>query len=217
MREVFFLSNDCSILVIIIPETFALLTALLTTLGLSLPAGLNAWIPLLILALSNRFTSQIELTDPYDFISSTPGIIIILALLPIELFADKVPGVDHISDIVHTFVRPIVGAVIAAGVADASQDLNVLAAAAIGLAGAGATHAVKMSARPVITVSTGGIGNPITSMIEDTVAAISSLIAVFFPLILVILLPALAFTMVMTWRRLKRGSARLRRLSPQSG
>ncbi|MBA2758925.1 MAG: DUF4126 domain-containing protein, partial [Chloroflexia bacterium] len=47
---------------------------MLTTLGLSLPAGLNAWIPLLILALSNRFSDQIDLTEPYDFISSTPGI-----------------------------------------------------------------------------------------------------------------------------------------------
>ncbi|CAN5335618.1 DUF4126 domain-containing protein [soil metagenome] len=194
-----------------------MLTVLLTTLGLSLPAGLNAWIPLLILALSNRFSDQIDLTEPYDFISSTPGIIIILLLLPIELFADKIPGVDHISDIVHTAVRPVVGAVIAAGVADASQDLNVLAAAAIGLTGAGATHAVKMSARPVITVSTGGIGNPITSMIEDTIAAISALIAVFFPLVLLVLLPLLVLAMVTTWRRLKRGSARLRRLSPRSG
>jgi hypothetical protein len=203
--------------VVIFQETFTVLTVLLTTLGLSLPAGLNAWIPLLILALSNRFSDQIDLTEPYDFISSTPGIIIILLLLPIELFADKIPGVDHISDIVHTAVRPVVGAVIAAGVADASQDLNVLAAAAIGLTGAGATHAVKMSARPVITVSTGGIGNPITSMIEDTIAAISALIAVFFPLVLLVLLPLLVLAMVTTWRRLKRGSARLRRLSPRSG
>ncbi|MDQ3539843.1 MAG: DUF4126 domain-containing protein [Chloroflexota bacterium] len=194
-----------------------MLTVLLTTLGLSLPAGLNAWIPLLILALSDRFTDQIELGQPYDFISSTPGIVIILLLLPIELFADKVPGVDHISDIIHTFVRPIVGAVIAAGVADGSQDLNVLAAAAIGLTGAGATHAVKMSARPVITVSTGGVGNPITSMVEDTIAAISALIAVFFPLILLVLLPLLVLAMVTTWQRLKRGSARFRRLSPRSG
>jgi hypothetical protein len=203
--------------VVIFQETFTVLTVLLTTLGLSLPAGLNAWIPLLILALSNRFSDQIDLTEPYDFISSTPGIIIILLLLPIELFADKIPGVDHISDIVHTAVRPVVGAVIAAGVADASQDLNVLAAAAIGLTGAGATHAVKMSARPVITVSTGGIGNPITSMIEDTIAAISALIAVFFPLVLLVLLPLLVLAMMTTWRRLKRGSARLRRLSPRSG
>jgi hypothetical protein len=203
--------------VVIFLETFTVLTVLLTTLGLSLPAGLNAWIPLLILALSNRFSDQIDLTEPYDFISSTPGIIIILLLLPIELFADKIPGVDHISDIVHIAVRPVVGAVIAAGVADASQDLNVLAAAAIGLTGAGATHAVKMSARPVITVSTGGVGNPITSMIEDTIAAISALIAVFFPLVLLVLLPLLVLAMVMTWRRLKRGSARLRHLSPRSG
>ena len=34
-------------------------------------------------------------------------IIVILILLPIELVADKIPGLDHVSDIVHTAIRPV--------------------------------------------------------------------------------------------------------------
>lgn len=194
-----------------------MLSVLLTTIGLALPAGLNAWIPILTLALADRFTSQITLAEPYDFISSTPGIILILLLLPIELVADKIPGVDHVSDLVHTFVRPVAGAFLGAAVADASQDLNVWIAALLGIGGAGATHAVKMSTRPVITVSTGGIGNPIASMIEDAAAAISSLIAVLVPFVLLLVLPALGLALMLTWRRLRRGSARLRGIAPKSG
>ncbi len=193
-----------------------MLSVFLTTIGLALPAGLNAWIPLLVLALADRFTDRIELAAPYDVISSTPGIIVILLLLPIELFADKIPGVDHISDLAHTFVRPVVGAVIGAAVADGSQELNVLAAALVGLTGAGVTHTAKTSIRPAITGSTGGVGNPIASMVEDTVAGISAMVAVFVPFVLILLLPALGFLLLITWRRLERGSARLRRLSNRS-
>lgn len=190
-----------------------MLSVLLTSIGLALPAGLNAWIPMLVLALSDRFSDQVELAQPFDFISSTPGIVLILLLLPVELVADKIPGVDHISDLVHSFIRPIVGAVLAAAVADASQDLNVYVAALLGLGGAGATHAVKMSTRPAITVSTGGLGNPIASSIEDALAGVSSLMAIFLPFMLLLLLPLLGISLFLTWRRLRQGSARLRSLA----
>ena len=191
-------------------EFRTVLAAFLTSLGLALPAGLNAWLPFLILALADRFTSQIELDGPYAFISSTPGIIIILVLLPIELLADKIPGVDHVSDLVHSFIRPVAGAILAAAAADASNDLNVWVAAMLGVSSAGAAHAVKMSTRPVITASTGGVGNPIASMIEDAAAVLSSIIAIFLPLLLIVIIPLIGFSLYATWKRLKRGSARLR-------
>lgn len=187
-----------------------MIAALLSSLGLALPAGLNAWIPVLILALADRFTTTVELQDPYSFISSTPGMIIILVLLPVELLADKIPGVDHVSDLVHTLVRPVIGAIVAAAVADASQDLNVILAALIGLAGAGGAHAAKMSTRPVITASTGGVGNPVASMIEDAAAIVSSILAVFVPLVLLLILPLVGFGLYKSWTRLRKGSERLR-------
>ncbi|HYH12838.1 MAG TPA: DUF4126 domain-containing protein [Thermomicrobiales bacterium] len=187
-----------------------MLAALLSSLGLALPAGLNAWLPFLILALADRYTSQIDLDAPFDFISSTPGLIIILLLLPIELLVDKIPGADHVSDLAHTFIRPVAGAILAAAVADASHDLNVWFAAILGVGGAGATHAVKMSTRPVITASTGGVGNPVASIVEDVASVVSSLIAIFVPLLLIVILPLIGFALYSTWKRLRRGSERLR-------
>ncbi len=187
-----------------------MLAALLSSLGLALPAGLNAWLPFLILALADRFSSTVNLAEPYDFISSTPGIIIILILLPIELIADKIPGLDHVSDVVHTAIRPVAGAILAAAIADASGDVDAWIGGLIGLTGAGAIHAVKMSTRPVVTASTGGVGNPVVSLVEDVTAAISSLVAIFLPLLLLVVLPLFGYFLYATWKRMRRGSARLR-------
>ncbi len=189
-----------------------MLSALLTSLGLALPAGLNAWLPFLILALADRFTSAIELDAPFDVISSTPGLIIILLLLPIELIADKIPGADHVNDIAHTFIRPVAGAILAAAVADASNDLNVWFAGLVGVGAAGATHAMKMSTRPVITASTAGVGNPIASMVEDLTATVTAIIAIFLPLLMIIIIPIFGFALYSFWTRMRRGSARLRSL-----
>jgi uncharacterized membrane protein len=195
------------------PEKLPVLATLLSSLGLALPAGLNAWLPLLILSLADRYTSVIELESPFDVISSTPGLIIILLLLPIELIVDKIPGADHISDLAHTFIRPVAGAILGAAIADASGDFDAWLGAMLGGAGAGATHAAKMSTRPVITASTGGVGNPIASMIEDFIATVTSIVAIFLPLLLLVILPLAAFGLYTLWQRLRRGSARLREVA----
>jgi hypothetical protein len=188
------------------------LAAFLSSLGLALPAGLNAWPPFLILALADRYTSAIHLDAPFDVISSTPGLIVILLLLPIELIADKIPGADHVNDLAHTFIRPVAGAILAAAVADSSNDLNVWFAGLLGVGGAGAVHAMKMSTRPVITTSTAGVGNPIASMVEDLTATVTSIIAIFLPLLMLILIPLFGFALYDFWNRMRRGSARLRSL-----
>ncbi len=187
-----------------------MLATLLSTLGLALPAGLNAWLPFLVLALADRYTTVVELVGPFNFISSTAGLIIILLLLPIELIADKIPGADHISDLVHAFIRPVAGAILAAAIADASGDVDAWFGAIVGGASAGAAHAAKMSTRPVITASTAGVGNPVASVIEDFIATLTSIVAVFLPLLLLVVLPLAVFGLYTLWQRLKRGSERLR-------
>jgi hypothetical protein len=86
-----------------------LFATVLAGLGLSSSAGLNAYLPLLILALADRATSTVNLDKPYDLLSSTWGIIILLLLLPIELIADKFPRADHLNDLLHTVLSPAAG------------------------------------------------------------------------------------------------------------
>jgi len=86
--------------------------AVFSAFGLSASAGLNAYIPLLVIALLARFTDLIKLETPWDTLTSSwiIGLLIILSL--IEFFADKVPAVNHANDAIQTFVRPVAGAIV---------------------------------------------------------------------------------------------------------
>lgn len=164
----------------------------LTGLGLAAPAGLNAWVPLLVLALSDRLTDKVELTQPYDFLSSTWVIILLLVLLGIEIVVDKIPGFDHANDLVQSVFRPAAGAILLMATTNDQDVVNPLIAMVLGLVIAGAIHAVKTLSRPAVTLSTGGLGNPIVSMIEDGVAVLASILAIVLPILSVLLFVLMA-------------------------
>jgi hypothetical protein len=164
----------------------------LTGLGLAAPAGLNAWVPLLVLALSDRLTDKVNLTQPYDFLSSTGVIILLLVLLGIEIVVDKIPGFDHANDLIQSVFRPAAGAILLMATTNDRGVINPVIAMVLGLAVAGAIHAVKTISRPAITLSTGGLGNPIVSMIEDGVAILASILAIVLPILAIFLFVLMA-------------------------
>jgi hypothetical protein len=176
--------------------------AFLTGLGLAVPAGLNAYIPLLVVAIASRFTGGIELDEPYDLISTNAGIGLLVLLLTVEIVVDKVPGLDHMNDLVHSVIRPPAGAALMMA-ATSSTDLNPVLALFVGLGCAGAMHAIKAAARPMVTVTTGGIGNPLISMGEDGLAAITAVIAIFAPYFVILPLLLVLGSSLWTLRRLR--------------
>src|ERR1044072_2973255 len=92
-------------------ETMELLTGIFTAFGLSASAGLNAYIPLLLVGLLARYTDLIHLNSPWDTLSN-PWIVLMLCILVIiEMLADKIPAVNHLNDLVQTLVRPDAGAI----------------------------------------------------------------------------------------------------------
>ncbi|HZJ39942.1 MAG TPA: DUF4126 domain-containing protein, partial [Demequina sp.] len=95
--------------------------AALTGAGLSAAAGLNAFIPLVLVGIFARFTTFIELPENLMWLQEWPTIIIALLLLAVELVLDKIPGVDHVNDLIQTAVRPLVGGVIFAASASAAE------------------------------------------------------------------------------------------------
>ncbi len=178
--------------------------ALLTGLGLAAPAGLNAYIPLLVLALAARFSSTVTLGPPFDALSSTWAIAIILVLLTIELVVDKVPGIDHLNDIVQTVIRPAAGAVLTLAATSDAVAINPVLAGALGVTVAGSVHAAKVATRVTSTTTTAGLFNPVISFAEDALAALSSIVAVFLPLaVLVFLIGFAAFAVWGLMRRLR--------------
>jgi hypothetical protein len=180
---------------------------LLTGMGLAIPAGLNAYIPLLAVGIADRYFGLINLAAPYDLIATPAGIAIITALLIIEVIADKIPLVDHLNDLVNSAIRPSAGAVVLMASTDAIDYLNPIFAMVLGLFLAGGVHTVKTAVRPGVTATTGGVGNPIVSAAEDGAAIGISIIALLAPVLVAFLLVALIFGLVwILHRRRSRGA-----------
>jgi len=177
-----------------------------TAFGLSASAGLNAYIPLLVVALLAKFTDLIVLTPPWDTLESWWIIGLLTVLLGIEFFADKVPAVNHINDILQTFVRPVAGAIAFAASAGVVTDVHPVLALAAGLLIAGGVHTVKSAAvRPAVTATTGGAGNVPVSILEDIVSTVTSVLAIVLPiLIAAIIIVVTALALYLIWRRYNR-------------
>ena len=184
---------------------------LLSGLGLALPAGLNAYIPLLGVALADRYAGLVQLAAPYDIISSPGVILLLVVLLILEVVADKVPIIDHLNDVIQTAVRPASGAIVMMATTDSTQSINPVLAMTGGLLLAGGVHFLKASFRTLVTASTGGIGNPVVSSAEDGVAITMTLVAIIAPIIIAAVLIALLVGMVWVIRR-----RRLRVLVPDA-
>ncbi len=173
---------------------------ILTAFGLASASGLNAYIPLLIVALTARFTDLIKLHPPFDILANEWVIGALIVLLAIEMIVDKIPAADTLNDLIQTFVRPAAGAILFAASTNA-LDVHPVLAAILGLVLAFGVHAVKATARPVVTASTGGLGNAFVSVGEDVVAASVSVVAIIVPLIIGIVLAVIALWFVFFRRR----------------
>ena len=185
--------------------------AMLTGLGLSAAAGLNAYIPLLLVGVVARYTDVLTLPPDFAWIANEWVIGAVAVLLLAEVVLDKVAVVDHLNDMVQTFVRPAVGGVIFAATAAAQQVdaspwmrehpwVGWLA----GVAVAGLVHAGKAGARPVVNTTTLGLGTPVVSAAEDATSLGISLIALFAPVLVVVGLLLIALGTVLGFRRLRR-------------
>src|SRR5688572_32038229 len=161
------------------------LTGILSAFGLSGSAGLNAYLPLLIVALSARFTDFIRLDKPWDTLESPWVIGALVILLLIEFFADKVPAVNHANDAIQTFIRPTAGAVLFAASTGVVSNVDPVVAIVLGLLTAGAVHTAKsVLVRPAVTATTGGVANPVVSVVEDVAALMLSVVAVVLPVLI---------------------------------
>ena len=175
-----------------------LLSGIFSAFGLSASAGLNAYIPLLVVALLARFTSLLTLNKPWDTLTNGWVIGLLVVLSVVEFFADKVPAVNHVNDLIQTFVRPVAGAIVFAASAKVVTDLHPVLALGAGLLVAGGVHAVKSAAiRPAVTATTAGAGNVPVSILEDLLSTIFSILSVVIPVLFAIFV--ILFTSWLIW------------------
>lgn len=185
--------------------------AALTGAGLSAAAGLNAYIPFLVVALFSRFTDAMELPGHFAWIESNWAIGTATVLLLAEVVFDKVPVVDHINDLIGTIIRPASGGLIfsasqAAGDFEAGSDFladNSWVGVAGGVAIAGAVHGGKAATRAVVNGASFGLGAPVVSTAEDGTSVGLSLLAIFAPVLVIFALIAMVWVGFAIWSRRK--------------
>lgn len=166
---------------------------LLTGTGLAAAAGLNAWIPLLVMGLLARYTDLLVLPATWEWLAHDWVLVILAVLLIVEVVADKVPMLDTVNDVLHTLIRPAAGGLAfgagsaadswtmagAAGPLDGVQWGPVLAGTVIALA----VHALKAAARPALNAVTAGVAAPLVSSAEDAASVALSLVAILLPVL----------------------------------
>lgn len=179
--------------------------------GLSTSAGLNAYIPLLVIALVDRLTNGVmDLQGPWAWLSSWWTIGVLVLLLVVEILVDKVPAADTVNNVIQTFIRPAAGAILFAA---STQAIGVhpVVAAICGVILAGGVHVAKSGSRPVLSALTSGVASPVVSTIEDVLATVTSIIAVIFPYLVLAFLLLLALLIVLiVVRRRRRARERVR-------
>ena len=186
--------------------------ALTLALGASWASGINLYATVLMLGVLNMF-GIVDLPPGLEQMGSFWVVGAAALMYLVEFVADKIPGVDSLWDIVHTFIRIPAGAMIAAGAVEGidiglSPDLQMVAAMVAGGAISAGTHITKASSRAIINTSPEPVTNSIASVTEDAAVFGGLSFALFNPVVffvgLGIFVLLLIWLLPKVWRGLRR-------------
>ena len=174
-------------------------------LGLASATGLRTFLPLLMLALAARFEMfGVRLIDQMDWLVSWPAIAALATAAVAEFAGDKIPAVDHALNAVGYVSRPVAGAIAAGSVFWAVDPAAAaIAGLIVGAPAALAFNAAQTGVRVGSTATTGGLGNPVVSLIEDVLAFLTVIVAFLAPILIPIVLIALAVVVFRLARRIR--------------
>jgi hypothetical protein len=183
------------------------LTTLGRTLGFSFAAGVNLYATVAILGLAARY-QWVTLPPQFEVFNNNLVIGAAIVLYVAEFFADKIPYVDTLWDMLHTAIRPIGGALIAvATLGDASPGMEGMVALLGGTVAAG-SHLTKTSTRAAANASPEPFSNWILSLGEDLFVVGLGFLALQYPIVtlgvvimLIVLVAMFAVVIVRTVRR----------------
>ncbi|MCL2554648.1 MAG: DUF4126 domain-containing protein [Actinomycetia bacterium] len=143
-------------------------------------SGINAYAVVLLMGLLGATGVSDEVPPSLE---RTDVLVAAAVLFLCEVVADKIPYVDSVWDVVHTFVRPVAGAVVAALLAGHQGSLPELAAGAVGGSTALASHLVKAGTRMAVNTSPEPVSNIVLSTVEDLGVAAIVVLALFHPVV----------------------------------
>jgi hypothetical protein len=180
-----------------------ILATLGRTLGFSLAAGVNLYATVAILGLASHY-GWVELPEQFR-VFDNPWIIAIAGVLyAVEFVADKIPWFDSVWDAIHTFIRPVGGALVAVAALGQASPVVAGLVALLGAGVAAGSHLTKASTRVAANTSPEPISNWILSLTEDVVVIGLTLFTMKFPILAlavsVLILLAIALLARKVWQ-----------------
>ncbi len=174
-------------------EWFSVLTL---ALGSAWTSGINLYATVAVVGLIQKFTSY-EIPGGLDVLDNWWIIGIAGGLYLVEFVADKIPYIDSVWDVIHTFIRVPAGAVMAYG---ATMDMDASVIVIATLLGGGfalTSHGTKAAIRAGANLSPEPVSNWILSIVEDIIAIVGTILAVIAPVLIAIVL--VVFTIFFLW------------------
>jgi hypothetical protein len=166
-------------------------------IGLAAAVGFRVFLPLLVVSVAG-YSGYLPLSESFSWLATLPALLMLSVAAALEIAAYYIPGVDNLLDTVATPAALVAGTVVAAAVmADLPPLVKWTTAIIAGGGAAGITQAVTGLLRAKSTVTTGGLGNAVIATGELGGSLVTSLLALFLPLV------ALAFVVLFCWISVK--------------
>ncbi len=165
-------------------EWFATLSL---ALGSAWTSGINLYATVTVLGLLQKF-AWTKLPGGLDVLDNWWIIGVAGSLYLIEFFADKIPYVDSVWDVIHTFIRVPAGAIVAYAATFDLDSSIYIPAFLIGGGLAFSSHTTKAALRAGANLSPEPVSNSVLSLGEDVIAFVGVFLAVFAPVAIAVVL-----------------------------
>ncbi|HEX9732166.1 MAG TPA: DUF4126 domain-containing protein [Thermoanaerobaculia bacterium] len=172
-------------------ELSELLMGLITGLGLSAACGFRIFVPLLIMNLAHH-AEWLPLSGGFEWIGSTPALIVFASATVLEIGAYYIPFVDNLLDAAAAPTAVVAGTLVTASqIGDANPVLTWSLAAIVGGGAAGLVQGLTTVVRQFSAFATAGFGNPLVSTAEAGASILVTVSMLVVPVVTVFVVLAL--------------------------
>ena len=177
-------------------------------------SGLNLYLATLMLGILGRA----GWADIPDVLTRTDVMIVAGVLFIVEFVADKVPFLDSLWDVIHTFIRPIGAAAVGAVIAGDSGTVGAAIGGIVSGALALDAHSAKASTRVMVNASPEPVSNVAVSLFEDVSVVALVAIAVTYPVVTVVVVAVLVVAAtaltIWLWKAVRRAWGKVKARFP---
>lgn len=173
-------------------------------IGLASASGFRVFLPVFALSLASYF-NVIPLNESWAWIGGLPALISFGVAMVFEIFGYYIPFIDNLLDTIATPLAAISGFVVMAStMVDISPTMTTILAIIAGSGSATAFQGLTTTTRLASSVKTAGLGNPVVSTAETGTAITLSSLAIFLPIVAVILVVIIFGVIYWIFKKLKK-------------